>query len=289
MEQFNQSDNDTKNKNDPADSKIKPKDADQDFPVITEDIENASKYTTAYIKKHYLPYVFIFVVLLICIIVFFPNGMPKTISFWLVLGIGFIAFNIIKKRIRHAFMQQFALANNYKYQEKGSITGIEAPFLQMGRNRHIGDVVSGVYKECPLRLFNFNCTIGSGKSQRQVSFTVCEIQYKTNLQRIFLLGYNLSFMYSPHGEEKVSLEGDFNKYFSLYVPKGYEIEALEIFTPDVMAMLIDKSRAFSLEFIENHLYIYAAKPIDTKSGLYSLFELARILIVELAPVLERLK
>ncbi len=54
----------------------------------------------------------------------------------------------------------------------------------------------------------------------------------------------------------MSLEGDFNKYFKLSVPKGYEVKALEVFTPDVMATLIDKCKFFNVEIAGTNIYSY---------------------------------
>ena len=89
--------------------------------------------------------------------------------------------------------------------------------------------------------------------------------------------------------ETIKLEGDFNKYFTLYAPQGYEIETLEIFTPDIMAELIDYSKNFSLEFINNNLYIYPRKVIENGKDLYALYTLVRLLVIKLAPKLETIK
>lgn len=43
----------------------------------------------------------------------------------------------------------------------------------------------------------------------------------------------------------LSLEGDFDRYFTLYCPGDYERDALYVFTPDLLALLIDESRHFA--------------------------------------------
>jgi hypothetical protein len=260
----------------------------EEFPIINKniEIENISEGTLYYIKP-YIPY---FIALSVfSIMLFFILGSPLLLFFTAVIIISYFAY--IQRKVRHFFMQQFALTNGYEYRIKGLVEEIKAPYLQMGRNSYIEDIVTGIYKDCPIKFFNFSCTIGSGKSSRLISFTVCEIHYKTNLPRIILDSHQDFWTegFNTYGEEVISLEGDFNKYFTLYIPKGYQIEALQIFTPDVMAKLIDKSKMFSLEFIEDHLYIYSGRVIGTKDDLYSLYELVKILIIELAPVLERLK
>jgi hypothetical protein len=49
----------------------------------------------------------------------------------------------------------------------------------------------------------------------------------------------------------LSLQGDFNRHFSLYAPKSFESDALYVFTPDLMALLIDEASAFDAEIVDD--------------------------------------
>ena len=60
--------------------------------------------------------------------------------------------------------------------------------------------------------------------------------------------------------QHLQLEGDFNEHFTLYAPKEYEQDALYIFTPDFMALLIDEVAAYDVEIIDNYLFVYRSKP-----------------------------
>ena len=60
----------------------------------------------------------------------------------------------------------------------------------------------------------------------------------------------------------LSLEGDFDRYFTLYAPKQYERDALYVFTPDLMVLLIDRLASYDLEIVDNRLYIYSHKPFN---------------------------
>jgi hypothetical protein len=62
--------------------------------------------------------------------------------------------------------------------------------------------------------------------------------------------------------QKLSLEGDFDKYFTLYAPKEYKRDALYIFTPDLMSLLIDESNAFDAEIVDNKLFFYSKSPFN---------------------------
>ena len=57
------------------------------------------------------------------------------------------------------------------------------------------------------------------------------------------------------GTQKLSLEGDFDRYFSVYVPAKYERDALELLTPDVMVCLIDHGRQWDIEIVDDRLVV----------------------------------
>lgn len=58
---------------------------------------------------------------------------------------------------------------------------------------------------------------------------------------------------------RLSLEGDFDKHFSLFTPKGYERDALYIFTPDVMHLLIEHGRYFDVEIIDDTIIFFSPR------------------------------
>jgi hypothetical protein len=67
-------------------------------------------------------------------------------------------------------------------------------------------------------------------------------------------------------KQRVSLEGDFDRHFALYAPAGYERDALYLFTPDVMALLIDESGDLDVEVIGNRLTIYSPHLFDLRDA-----------------------
>jgi hypothetical protein len=64
------------------------------------------------------------------------------------------------------------------------------------------------------------------------------------------------------GTQKLGLEGDFDRHFTLYAPDGYGRDALYLLTPDLMSRLIDSARAFDVEIVESWLQFYAHRPLD---------------------------
>ena len=61
------------------------------------------------------------------------------------------------------------------------------------------------------------------------------------------------------GTQRLSLEGDFDRYFTVYVPQGYERDALQLLTPDVMVCLIDHGRRWDIEIIEDRLVVASSR------------------------------
>lgn len=57
------------------------------------------------------------------------------------------------------------------------------------------------------------------------------------------------------GSQRISLEGDFDTYFTLYAPKGQDRQAREILTPNVMAGLIDNGASWDIEVSGNRLTV----------------------------------
>ena len=59
------------------------------------------------------------------------------------------------------------------------------------------------------------------------------------------------------GDQKLSLEGDFDRSFTLYCPAGYERDALEIFTPDLMQLLMDTTSGCDVELVDDWMFVYS--------------------------------
>ncbi|WP_111720804.1 hypothetical protein [Homoserinimonas sp. OAct 916] len=75
-----------------------------------------------------------------------------------------------------------------------------------------------------------------------------------------LFGSNLPVSFSK--DQVLSLEGDFDRHFTLYCPRDYQRDALYIFTPDLMALLIDNAGAFDVEIVDDWMFVYSSTPFD---------------------------
>lgn len=116
-------------------------------------------------------------------------------------------------------------------------------------------------------LGNYRYTTGSGKEKTTHDWGYLALQLERKLPHMVLdargnnsaLGGS-SLPTSFRRDQRLSLEGDFDKYFTLYCPREYERDALYVFTPDLMALLIDESAAFDVEIVDDWMFVYSVQP-----------------------------
>ena len=118
---------------------------------------------------------------------------------------------------------------------------------------------------------NYRYTTGSGKNQSTHTWGFMALQLDRALPHMVLdsqannfLGSNLPATFSK--DQVLSLEGDFDRYFTLYCPKEYERDALYVFTPDLMALCIDNAAPFDIEIVDKWMFVYSAAPFDMSTG-----------------------
>jgi hypothetical protein len=216
-------------------------------------------------------------------------------EFVFVLAICFLpSLIIVRQRVQDEFMHQFAEANGYTFSPYGGNFGmLDGALFRLGNSdsRSVRNVVSGTYLGNPIALFDYSYKIDMGENRQIHYYTVFQLQFDAAMPDLLLEKKNFLSSDILLGQlpEHIKLEGDFNKYFSLSVKKGYEVEALELFTPDVMEELEEKCKNLSIEIINNHLFIYDNKTIRTKADLDALYDIAQYFVQKLGPVLARMK
>lgn len=120
---------------------------------------------------------------------------------------------------------------------------------------------------------NYTYVTGSGKNRSTHLFSFVRIPLERALPHMVLDAKSNNFfglmsnLPDTFGKDQtLSLEGDFDKHFTLYAPRQYERDALYVFTPDVMAALIDNGSGYDMEAIDKELYVYGSRHIDMTSG-----------------------
>ncbi len=128
---------------------------------------------------------------------------------------------------------------------------------------------------------NYEYTTGSGKNRRTHQWGYLAFKLERRLPHMvldarrnnLLLGTNLPTSFRR--DQRLSLEGDFDKHFTLYCPREYERDALYVFTPDLMALLIDESATFDVEIVDDWMFVYSAQTfrLDDAATVSRLFRI----------------
>lgn len=136
----------------------------------------------------------------------------------------------------------------------------EGVYFLHGRHKKIIEKIDGSGQGITVGVCDYKAATGLDQRVRRVGFA--RYTLKRNLPHMVLdnvknNAWKVSNLpVSFENNQKMSLEGDFDKHFTLYVPEKYKRDALYIFTPDVMAAFIDSGYAIDAEIIDKHLYIY---------------------------------
>jgi len=168
---------------------------------------------------------------------------------------------------KNIHLMNFAEANGMSYTPEIDKPNTDGAVFGYGMSLVSRDVFKSESKEFS-EIGNYEYIVGNNTIKR--GYIVVELNRKLphmvldskkNNGNIFgLLVNNLPVSFDK--EQKQSLEGDFDSYFTLYTPKGYERDALYVFTPDLMMLFIDKINNYDAEVIDDKLYIYSDVSFD---------------------------
>ncbi|MGB3911404.1 MAG: hypothetical protein WBL06_13115 [Pseudolysinimonas sp.] len=163
-------------------------------------------------------------------------------------------------------MDRFARANGFTFSPESPNPGYPGAIFHVGDTRKATEhfrTSEGRF----LDFGNYQYSTGSGKnrSTRLWGFMAIELDRKlphmvldSKANNGLFGGTNLPATF--HKDQILSLEGDFDQYFTLYCPKEYERDALYVFTPDLMALLIDNASPFDVEIVDAWMFVYSATP-----------------------------
>ncbi|MBD3943459.1 hypothetical protein IF188_17340 [Microbacterium sp. NEAU-LLC] len=162
----------------------------------------------------------------------------------------------------------FARANGMSYVPQFGNPGLPGMIFSLGSARNATDLVRGDRPRF-VEFGNYAYTTGSGKNKTTHRWGYVAVKLDVPLPNIVLdatsnnslFGSNLPASFDK--DQRLSLEGDFDRYFDLYCPAGYETDALYLFTPDIMARFIDHAAALDVEIVDDWLFLYARRDFST--------------------------
>jgi len=263
------------------------------------DVLNTNKAFSQILKKRREKIMLFILIVAICIFIllkFSPNIIINTNLILFITSIPLFIMvmwlGILYSKIREAFWRQIALKYNWTYTPAKDISKEKALLFSVGHSKKAHNGITGNYNNLPFYIFEYQYTIGSGKDSRTYNFTVFEVKFTGTFPHLYLNYQNDWYSNSPSifsSFAKISLPQEFADKFKLYVPKEYEIEALQIFTPDVFSILLDSNWNHDMEFVDGELIIYSNKQFSNFTDLDSELTKIKKFVDILSPLLNRFK
>lgn len=189
---------------------------------------------------------------------------------------GFIAFVAIATRgpaprgpwEQWTRLDRFARENGLRFQASDTATPSAGSIFQVGDARVVSNRISS--SDASLDIGNYSYSVGAGKSRQFYDWGYLAIRLERVLPHFVLDSTSNNGRFGsgrlPASFDKrqvLPLEGDFNAHFTLYAPTGSETDALYVFTPDLMALLIDEAGAYDVEIVDDWMFVYSPVPFDT--------------------------
>lgn len=273
------------------------------WPFSNSDIDTTDKSFSAFAKSHYFAGYIGFIAG--CIVAIASGALDVIYhSAWVVplaasIIYVFLFSFTVQAKMAHDFAEHLASIMGYSFADAAPLASVAGDIFQVGHSNSITDVLSGTYQEHPVRLFEYDFVTGSGKSQQSHQYTILEIQFGHAIPAMSVTpaeGSITSFISQDKVIDshfslpmKISLEGDFNKYFSVHAPNGTEIEDLEVMSPEFMAFLVDHNDVYKDSGFECHdvrLYIHLPGALNSQKikTLSSLYALADVLMPKLEKI-----
>ena len=193
----------------------------------------------------------------------------------------------IAGQVTGEFWRQFAARNGFSYAATYDITSESGVMFKQGGDRSAEHLVQGNFHNVSVKIFSYYFNINKGESSTNYFYTVFEFTLDGTFPHLYL--DHLNNGYGLKTGERISLPSEFEKRFKLYAPRKYEIEALEIFTPDILAALLEDDFRHDVEIVDGELLIFRSQWINSTEELDGEFKEAFRIYERFAPVLNRVR
>lgn len=160
------------------------------------------------------------------------------------------------------FLKRFTARNNLKYVGKDYPINLPGLIFGIGDTRGFEGGFTDINEKWLLA--NYQYTTGSGKNKKTRSFGILRLRLPRQLPHVLLdaTGNNFITTNLPtnfSADQKLSLEGDFNNFFTVYVPQGYQRDVLYFLTPELMQILVDYGSEYDFEVVDDSLFVYTSR------------------------------
>lgn len=271
-------------------------------------IENVATETRVRLFKHYSKpqtytfYTLSLVWILYWCFVLFQKLQTNTNSddlrgYFFLISVPFLIFAVIyanfQNKILKLFMQQFAKEANLTYlYPSAKITDENGALFNLGHSKTLRHVLGGKLLNHEVQLFYYQYTVGQGKSARTFNTTVLRIKNDHVVPPILLMVDKQYFgSINPNFSDSVKIkpETDFDAQFDLYAKQKYEIEALQVFKPEFMDIMLKRWKVFNIDFSGSDIYIFTNSQIQIRVVLQNMFALGKYLLENIDPQLSKMQ
>ncbi|MFF2388114.1 hypothetical protein [Agromyces sp. NPDC058104] len=161
-------------------------------------------------------------------------------------------------------VSRFAAANGLEFEPRRVDREEPGMIFGLGTDRVASEIVR-LWHPRPVEIANYRYVKKTTKTHETFQWSYLAFTLDRELPHIVLdgvgndsrlLGSNLPVALAT--AQRLSLEGDFDRHFTLYCPEGYETDALYLFTPDLMARFVDAGGDLDVEIVDDRLYVYAS-------------------------------
>lgn len=201
---------------------------------------------------------------------------PTSQNWVLTIGVGGVIIGIfynlwavyVVPRIYVWRVHIFAQRNNLKLLPKSKLVAL----LPDSVRRNDIHNVQAVGCELPVAgrqvtVFDYTCVVGTGKSRKNLTKGLAVLQLQGDYPHLFLDSKKNGKNHTYSAEQKVKLEGNFSKYFDVYMPEGSQAGALTVFAPDMMQTILDTGKLFDVEIRGKQAVIISSELVFTKKVL----------------------
>ncbi|PJJ72567.1 hypothetical protein CLV46_2139 [Diaminobutyricimonas aerilata] len=199
-----------------------------------------------------------------------PDGGMVLLTLALLVVLGLTAWGIVAGTVgtlgtwsRWLRLTRFATANRMTFSASSPDPRYPGAIFTVGRDRRAVEHLrstEGRYVD----FGNYRYVTGSGKNQTTHHWGFLALKLDRRLPHMVLDARSNNGLFGAttlptafSRDQVLSLEGDFDRHFTLYCPAEYERDALYVFTPDLMALLIDEAAPYDVEIVDDWMFVYS--------------------------------
>jgi hypothetical protein len=182
-----------------------------------------------------------------------------------------VAIATNKMKLKISQLKQFSDDNSFTFSHRDVISSDGALFKTYPEFREIKNIIKGTIDGNPFRVFSYY-VLNSSKNKLQTDYGVAEITLPVKFPHIILDNKLNPSLNSSHADnnQQMKLGNVFDKKYTAYGPQEYEIEVLQVLSPQLVEYLSSSNYPIDFEFIGNHLYLYT-RVMDSKQAAIFMF------------------